>query len=162
MPNNFVLKEWAIIGHALETGQQNFIARKGGLRDEEDVFNNLPQEFYLQATYFHEHKNNIKPQYHKLFDALNPPSLSVDQLELSYTGVIIEKNKITTLAELTAIHRDCLFTWDYLKSRFDYGSEPGLWIIELNIKKLTPPLTFPMRDEYRGCKSWFCLSEGIP
>lgn len=162
MHNNFVLKEWAIICHALETGQQSFIARKGGLRDEEDVFNNLPQEFYLQSTYFHEHKKNIKPEYHKLFDALTHPSLSADQLELNYTGMVIAKKQITTLTELTAIDRACLFTWDYLKSRFDYGPKPGLWIIELNVKKLTPPLVLPMKDEYRGCQSWFCLSEGIP
>jgi hypothetical protein len=161
MANNqmthFVLKEWAILCHALATGQQDFIARKGGLQDEGDVFVKLPKEFYLQATYFHENKQQIKPAHHELFDEVTRHAPPADRLHLGYVATRGAVTKITTLKELKVIGQKSWLTEDYLKNRFDYGTTPSLWIIELKVERLSPPLILPMKKEYRGCQSGFWL-----
>ena len=152
---DFVLKEWAILCHALATGQQDFIARKGGLNDAADVFAKPPQKFYLQATYFHENKKQIKPAYHSLFDEITARTPPPHELHLDYLATVSQTRSVTDESELVSISQKCLLTLDYLKERFHYGHAPGLWVLTLQVERLSPALILPMKNEYRGCQSWF-------
>lgn len=155
--NGFVLKEWAVICHALATGRQGFIARKGGLKDEGDAFAKPPRQFYLQATYFHENKKQIKPEYYPLFDEITTRPPPENELHLDYLATVSQTRQVTDERELLPISQKCLLTLDYLTKRFHYGQAPSLWIIELQVERLSPPLILPMKKEYRGCQSWFRL-----
>ena len=55
------LKEWAAVCHALETGRQIMLLRKGGIHEAAGEFELDHQEFLLFPTYVHQKLEMIKP-----------------------------------------------------------------------------------------------------
>ena len=65
---SIAFKEWAVICAAL-AATQSLILRKGGIAEEGGVFRPEHSEFLLYPTYFHEHRQGIKPAFLPLLEA---------------------------------------------------------------------------------------------
>ncbi len=57
----YAFKEWAVITHALATGQQALILRKGGIADEGGIFRPDHDRFWLYPTYVHQQATGVQP-----------------------------------------------------------------------------------------------------
>src|SRR6478672_9678911 len=63
------LKEWATVCHALETGRQMLLLRKGGIYEAAGEFELENREFLLFPTYLHQNLKMLKPEAHDGFEA---------------------------------------------------------------------------------------------
>src|SRR5712691_5143990 len=57
--NALALKEWAVVVHALGTGKQTMLLRKGGLHARHGRFATEPTEFFLFPTYVHQMEQGV-------------------------------------------------------------------------------------------------------
>src|SRR3954463_8242171 len=63
------LKEWATVCHALETGRQMLLLRKGGIYEAAGEFELENPQFLLFPTYLHPNLNMLKPADQAGFEA---------------------------------------------------------------------------------------------
>lgn len=56
------LKEWATVCHALESGRQMVLLRKGGVSDAGGTFEVKHPQFLLFPTYLHQNLTMLKPE----------------------------------------------------------------------------------------------------
>ena len=59
--SRMALKEWAVVVRAVREGRQILLLRKGGLADENGVFQLKEREFFLYPTYEHQKAALLKP-----------------------------------------------------------------------------------------------------
>ncbi len=150
--NKFALKEWAVVVHALRTGRQLIILRKGGL-EEEDPFRIEHSDFFLYPTFEHQNRKFVRPEFLADFDnAINDQSASRD-LVISGYAAVIELWVATDLDRLRTLSPFHIWNDDCLKMRLNYKPERPLHVLLLQVSKI-PPVRVPFRPEYRGCKSW--------
>src|SRR3954454_16300490 len=81
------LKEWATVCHALETGRQTVLLRKGGIYEAAGEFEVENREFLLFPTYLHQNLKMLKPDAHAGFEAR---SAEPAQVKLSAAGVVTD------------------------------------------------------------------------
>ncbi|SVC32219.1 uncharacterized protein METZ01_LOCUS285073, partial [marine metagenome] len=64
--SNIGLKEWTVTSKALSQGEQIFMLRKGGIREDSRHFKIEHRQFLLYPGVFHEATSLLKPKYHSL------------------------------------------------------------------------------------------------
>lgn len=155
-----LLKEWAIVCRALADGRQIFIARKGGISEDEGEFVVENREFFLFPTYLHQNRDEVAPPYHLELQLVQEEEPKDHKVHIDLFAKVTDLIKITDPLHLSSLQEHIWGT--LLKNRFEWGSERGLQILILKVFKLPQTITIPLKPRYMGCKSWVTLEEPLP
>lgn len=153
-------KEWAVICAAIAAGRQSVILRKGGIAEEGGVFRPEHAEFLLYPTYFHAHRDGIKPEFLPLLEeseAAKPPE---GVIRFTHFIRVESVSHVTKLDAALAL--DPLYAWtpDVVKQRFHYRA-PGLFVLNVRAFRLAKPADVAERPEFAGCKTWVQLDAPV-
>lgn len=153
-------KEWAVIVKALAQGRQALILRKGGIAEQRGVFQPEYSEFLLYPTYFHEHRDKVKPTFADCFEAAERDKPPVGRLRFQHVVRVQRVWHITDLA--TALALDPLHAWtpEVVTQRFTYRT-PGLYVLAVRVFQLPQAVERSERPDYAGCKTWVPLDSGV-
>ncbi|CAN5595678.1 DUF1802 family protein [soil metagenome] len=150
---DIAFKEWSAICHALATGRQSLILRKGGIAETAGRFVPEHFSFWLYPTHFHEQQQRgLKT------DAAIPPAGTPGSVTLSHWAEVQAVHHITDLA--TALSFDAFHIWtpETITQRFHYRT-PGLYLLAVTIHEAKTVHEIVEAPEYAGCKSWVPLKE---
>lgn len=159
LPNHTSLKEWAAVIHALSTGDQIVLLRKGGIHER--AFEIESRRFYLLPTYLHQKEKQFKPAMRHHFDQtdrgnVNPPVLPVD----TWCEVVREWS-IRDLDRLLALDPYLIFTSETIRERYRFREDQAVHIVAVRAWRLPQVHHVIAKEEYAGCKSWVSIDEEI-
>src|SRR5687768_17442292 len=99
-PLQIALKEWATVCHALETGRQMLLLRKGGIYEAAGEFELENPQFLLFPTYLHQNLNMLKPGDQAGFE---PRSAEPAQVGISAAGEVTDIVQLKSRAQMDAL-----------------------------------------------------------
>lgn len=153
-------KEWAVICAALAAGRQSLIVRKGGIAEEGGVFRPEHAEFLLYPTYFHEHRNGIKPEFLPLLEAADAAKPPAGVVRFTHFVRVEKVTHVTSLETALALDSQHAWTPEVVTQRFHYRT-PGLFVLTVRVFRLAQPVEVVERPEFAGCKTWVMLDTPI-
>lgn len=159
--NTLALKEWAVVVHALGTGRQTILLRKGGLHERRGRFTTEPTEFFLFPTYVHQMEQGVVREAEVGLQAVIAARPPEDQLRIEYYATVEDLRWLDTRESLTALAGLHCWTPDTVAQRFAYGKTAGLHLFVLRVHRLHQPYTLPLLRRYGGCRSWVDLEEPL-
>ena len=162
MTSAVALKEWAVVVEAMARGQQCLLLRKGGVADPEATFELAHREFFLFPTFEHQRREQVRGEFHLLFDqvAAHPPP--ADQVVLPLYAGVAGSWPMTAPEALCGLEHLHVWTPEFLATRLAYKPEiPTLALLVRAYRLPTPPI-IPALPAYAGCKSWVPLTEPLP
>ena len=153
-------KEWRIVVEALNCGQQILILRKGGISEGRGGFKVAHPEFLLFPTMFHQQRDGVIPEWQARFDQLaGTPDNGHFQIQ-SYAR-LIEWHELRRPEDFKRLAGQHIWREEVISARFDWGKEKQIFALALRVFRFPRPVTFPMRPEYGGCKSWIDLQDEV-
>jgi len=159
--HNRAFKEWALVCDAMKEGLQTVLIRKGGIREEEGVFQVADPEFFLMPTYEHQNPELIQDAFVPLLEesrriGFDPRSFTIDAYAVVDTVRTCENEEI--LRKLAGEH-----VWNdrYLELRLNFNAYDPLYVMILRVYRLPAAMTLPLLPEYGGCKSWVTLDRSL-
>lgn len=158
----YLLKEWSVVCQALNDGLQTIIARKGGLLDEDGIFHVAHNQFFLWPTYLHQHRSFVKPQFQSLFDQIPLDPGSGRRIELKNFAQVTDQYFVRDWSKLQSLNHYHIWNDHFLRQRFQWGGQQGLFLVALRVFRLQEPITISHKPAYAGCKSWVELEENKP
>jgi len=159
--NSLALKEWAVVVHALGTGRQTVLLRKGGLHERHGHFATEPREFFLFPTYVHQMAQGVVSAAAADLQAVMESRLAEDQLIIPYYATGEDLVWLDTQERLAALADLHCWTAETVRQRFAYGTRAGLHLFVLRIYRLPQPHILPLLKRYGGCRSWVDLAESL-
>lgn len=159
---NKLLKEWAIVCDFLGRGRQIFIARKGGIAEEQGEFVVENHEFLLFPTYLHQNRESLAPSVLLDFELSLDSEPKDGKLHLKYFARVVDEIKVTHPSLFEKLKGQHIWNNSLLRSRFEWGSEKALTLILLRVYELPEETKIPMKQSYGGCKSWVTLDKALP
>lgn len=154
------LKEWAVIVHALLTGEQLLDVRKGGLREDGRRFALESRRFWLWPTFEHQRAELLKPAYRRWISEptsaesrLGAPIRVEGWAEVAATATLTEPD------DLAKLDSKLVWTTEYAASRLHWKRREPLWVLALRVHRLIEPRCVAWRDEYVKCASWLELAD---
>ncbi len=158
--NRIAFKEWASIVDCLARGEQILILRKGGIHEKGKKFQVAHEEFFLFPTFEHQNPKDLKPGV-QLVDFPSPPPSPplggegrVREIPIRYYCAVQESFWIPDENTLRALDPHHVWSWDCIKSRFDWGEEKGLFGIVIRTYALLETAKLENLKRYGGCRSW--------
>lgn len=153
-------KEWAVICAAIAAGRQSLILRKGGIAEEGGVFRPEHAEFLLYPTYFHAHRDGIKPEFLPLLEEAEAARPAGGVVHFTHFVRVESVSHVTKLEDALAL--DSLHAWtpDVVRQRFYYRA-PGLFVLNVRAFRLAQPADVVERPEFAGCKTWVALDPPV-
>ncbi len=155
------LKEWAVICHALATGKQAVILRKGGIEETSGEFKLEHSRFWLYPTYVHQQSSGIKPDAAPLLEQVEkarPPHGTIRIQHFAEAAGVYDIHDIVGVLKINSLH---IWSEETAQSRFKYR-RPGLYAIPLRVYQMAQAIEFPEAAHYAGCKSWVELDGALP
>jgi hypothetical protein len=154
-------KEWAFVCEAMKQGRQIVLIRKGGIREEEGVFQVNDPEFFLMPTYEHQNPDLLQGPYIADLEKMqtlpfDPRSVTIDAYAVVDTVRTCDDED--RLQELAVGH---VWNEKYLRMRLNFNPYDPLYVLILRVYRLPAATTLPMRPEYGGCKSWVTLERPL-
>lgn len=159
--NTLALKEWAVVVHALGTGKQTVLLRKGGLHERHGRFATDPTEFFLFPTYVHQMTQGVVSEAAADLHAVMKSRPPEDQLVISYYATVEELVWLDSRERLMALADLHYWTPETVAHRFAYGTRAGLHLFILRVYHLPQPHILPLLKRYAGCHSWVDLAEPL-
>ena len=153
------LKEWATVCHALETGRQMVLLRKGGISEAIGGFDVEHREFLLFPTYLHQNLEMLKADAHAGFE---PHGAEPSQVKLSAAGVVTDIIPLRSRAQADAIDDEHVWTPPLIDMRFNYRPKNPLYLLLVRAYRLRQPVVIDNTPAYAGCKSWVPLDQSVP
>lgn len=162
MTSQLALKEWAVVVAAMARGQQALLLRKGGTADPDESFQLESREFFLFPTFEHQQRQQVRPEFHPVFDEVvaHPPPAGQVALPL-YAGVAGHW-PVTSADQLRGLEHLHIWTPAFFQMRLAYKPEIPTYALLVRAYRLPKPPTIAHRSEYAGCKSWVPLAEPVP
>ena len=158
---SIAFKEWAVICRALAEGRQSLILRKGGIAEVGGEFRPEHEEFLLYPTFFHEqHRTAIKPEFLPLLDAAEADWPPAGVIRFTHFARVVGVRHVTDLDQLLALDHEHGGTADTVRQRFHYRT-PGLFVLRVEVFRLSSPAEVIDRPEYAGCKTWVELDAPV-
>ncbi|MCS6924596.1 MAG: DUF1802 family protein [Candidatus Binatia bacterium] len=160
--NRLALKEWAAIIHALGTGQQILLLRKGGLYERQGRFTPTAREFFLFPTYVHQMTQGVTSRALSALHVVEQQRPPAEEVHLTFYATVHE---IRWLDDFDCVASLADFHWwtpETIAHRFAYGKTPGLSLLVLRVYRLPQPFVLPHLKRYAGCRSWIELAEALP
>ena len=159
--NALTLKEWAVVVHALGTGKQTVLLRKGGLHERHGRFATEPTEFFLFPTYVHQMEQGVTSEAAADLHAVMESRPVEDQLVINYYATVEDLVWLDTHEHLAALADLHCWTPETVAHRFAYGTRAGLHLFVLRVYSLSQPHILPLLKRYGGCRSWVDLAEPL-
>lgn len=156
-----LLKEWAIVCRALDDGRQIFIARKGGIAEEEGEFVLQDRAFFLWPVTLHQNREALKPSMHLELDLIASSEPKDGKIHLKNYAVVTDSWKIQDFNILKSLDREHIWDETLFRQRFEWGNELGLHLIVLKVYRLLEEIVIPMKKEYGGCRSWVTVEKQV-
>lgn len=159
--SSLALKEWAVVVHALGTGQQTLLLRKGGLHERHGRFSTEPAEFFLFPTYVHQMTQGVRSEVMPALPAVRDAQPPADQLRIAYYATaetLLWLDSRDYLSALSPLH---CWTPETIAHRFAYGKTAGLYLFVLRVYRLPQAQVLPLLKRYGGCRSWVELAEKL-
>jgi hypothetical protein len=157
---NWALKEWAVIVHALLEGEQILDVRKGGIREDGRHFSLQSTRLWLYPTAEHQKPELLKDPYRHWIDLAHAAPVG-ESIVIEGWADVVRAATVTEPDELAAIESKLIWTSDYAGSRLGWKRRDPLWVLALRVHRLREPVTIPWTDGYGGCTSWVELA-GLP
>jgi hypothetical protein len=155
-------KEWAAVCHALGSGRQSLILRKGGIAEDGGAFRPEHPRFWLYPTFFHAQAAGLVPDAAPLIDESEETDEPLPGiLRLTHFAEVGEVRFVDSLDKLLGL--DGLHVWSAAEvtKRFHYRT-PGLYVLPVRVFAAAAPHDVPERPEYAGCKTWVNLVDAVP
>ena len=159
--NSLALKEWAVVVHALGSGEQLVLLRKGGLHERRGHFATEPREFFLFPTYVHQMAQGVVSGAAADLRAVMESRPPEDQLVISYYASVADLVWLDTHERLEALADLHCWTAETVGQRFAYRGTAGLHLFVLRVYRLPRPHILPLLKRYGGCRSWVDLAEPL-
>jgi len=150
------LKEWASVCHALETGRQMILLRKGGIYEAAGEFELENPQFLLFPTYLHQNLKMLKPEAHKGFE---PVGAEPSEVRVSAAGVVSDIIQLRSRQQMDSIEEEHVWTSPLIDMRFNYKPQNPLYLMLVRIYRLPQPIVVANTVAYAGCKSWVPLDQ---
>ena len=158
--SNIGLKEWSVTSKALSQGEQIFMLRKGGIREDSRHFKIEHRQFLLYPGVFHEATSLLKPKYHSLISGTANEDF-IKKITLSVFCELIETIDISQENQLNALDPFHIWSKSFPVKRFKWKPRQPLKLMIVRAYKLNEAITIPVIPAYKGCKSWVKLVENI-
>lgn len=161
-------KEWVLVCHALGSGEQSLLLRKGGIAEGRHGFGFEHTEFYLFPTWFHAQAERVRG--HPLLPEQIPDFVTLSYAAtIEWSGRVNDKEAVCRLSELHILQESVIeerFQYDNGKSDPDdlakESSPLGIHVAFVRIYRLEPAVTLPMESSFGGCRSWVEIPEIEP
>jgi hypothetical protein len=152
------LKEWASVTHALATGRQVLLLRKGGILEQSvrNRFSITHNEFLLFPTYLHQSRAQLKADV-----PFEPATAEPDAVHLSVAGVVTDILQVASRDQVDRLDDQHIWTSALIDMRFNYKPKNPLYLVLARAYRLPAEVTVPNTPAYAGCKSWVPLEQPI-
>ena len=159
MQLNIALKEWSATIDALASGDQLFLIRKGGIRETNRHFELPHRRFLLYPTHFHEAGRLLKPEFQHLVDLdASIPVENVTFTAWAEVADVLSVNDAECLEALSDLH---VWSDEFVNKRIAWKPTHAADLIVLKTYRLTEPITIPLSQHFKGCKSWVDIEPSI-
>ena len=152
------LKEWATVCHALETGRQMLLLRKGGIYEAAGEFELENPQFLLFPTYLHQNLAMLKPNDQVGFE---PRSSEPQQIRISAGGEVTDIVQLKSRPQMDALDAEHVWMPPLIDMRFNYKPQNPLYLMLVRAYRLHEPQVIENTVAYAGCKSWVPLEQAI-
>lgn len=153
------LKEWQSVCHAIETGRQMLLLRKGGIHETEGRFEVEYQTFLLFPTWLHQNPQWVKAQDRPLVQHRDSEP---DEIEIRSFVRVTDILRIHTRAQMDAVDQAHIYLPPLIDMRFNYKPYNPLYLLIVRGYRLAEPVKVVNLPRYAGCKSWVPLEVRIP
>jgi hypothetical protein len=158
-----MLKEWAVIVHALLEGEQIVDLRKGGLREDGRHFTVPASTCWLYPTAEHQRAELLKDAYRHWTDLATSSPVG-GAITIPGWAEIVQVTTVTDEEHVAALAGKTIWSTDYAASRLKWKKRDPLSVLVMRVHRLLEPVVVEWRDEYGGCTSWVPLGDaaGLP
>ena len=159
---SIALKEWVAAVEAVKVGKQIVLLRKGGIREEQPLFDMKSEGFFLWPSYWHLEAGSIKPQYTKYVPDDSEVEYDEGVATLSVFAEAAAVHEISTEKELASLAPFHIWTDEFVTTRLKWRPSQPISAIVVKAYRLQQPQALMVMDEYKGCKSWVEFIEEYP
>ncbi len=159
--NNRAFKEWKVACDEMRDGRQTVLIRKGGIREENGVFEMTDREFFLLPTFEHQKTSLLKPNAVKKLEQIQAVSRNPNKIVIDSYVVVEEILTCVSEDKINSIADEFPWNEEYVKMRFDFNPYDPLYVLLLRVYRLPQAVTLPVTKDYVGCKSWVTLERNI-
>lgn len=162
LPNssNIGLKEWAVTTGALGRGEQIFMLRKGGIREDGRHFKIEHEQFLLYPGVFHEGELLLKQEKQNLLEETANADFS-KEIPFSVYCELVETIEISEEHHVRALDAFHIWSKEFPVKRFNWKPRHPLKLMIVRAYKLDSSVTVNVDETYGGCKSWVDLTDEI-
>jgi hypothetical protein len=155
-------KEWQVIVEALAAGEQIILLRKGGIAEDQSVFDPAhATRFWLFPTQFHAQREKTKPAAARWF-AKDPRPADRSSITLRYFADIVRHRFLDTWDDVVALDSFHCWTETAIREKFDWSHPPGLHAFVVRVYRANTPVTLPLAQAMAGCKTWIDVPAPFP
>lgn len=146
-------KDWSYIIHALGTGQQSIVLRRGGIHETDPMITVDSDMFLLFPTLFHQEGDKIKVAQSNEFDEslYHPDQFHV---HVAYAAKVMNYVKVVDETQLAGLDQMHIWSDEVVKERFHRWNKNEVYCLLLRVYELQKPLTIELTPDLGGCKSW--------
>src|SRR3954471_13863656 len=173
-------KEWSVTVRALAEGEQLITLRKGGIREDNKHFEIEHDRFFLYPTFDHQQVGMVRESHRpELGRALEegvwadgePPASALDapggvpqpeRVRIRAWAEVAASYLITDPRAIDSLSPYYIWTPDYAEKRLRWKRRHPLHVIVRRTSRTPRPVTFKVRPEYHGCRSWIELYRDLP
>lgn len=154
------LKEWAAVCHAIATGKQRILFRKGGIHEGPEGFQPEHEAFWLYPTGFHQSVEGVRPGFaEEIRQVLDSPP-PAHSIPIQHRCRVLATHWIEDRSLLERLVPYHILSEESVLKRFDYR-QPGVYVLVVEVRSLAEPVMVPHRPDYDGCHSWVQLEESV-
>ncbi len=153
---NVALKEWATVCHALTTGRQMILLRKGGIYEASGEFELEHPAFLLFPTYLHQKPEQLKPKARPTYA---PHAREPETIDIAGAAVVSDIVRLHSRQQMDSLDGEHIWLPPLIDMRFGYRPENPLYLLIVRAYRLSQPMTLHNTPAYAGCKSWVPLVE---
>jgi hypothetical protein len=154
------LKEWAVTSGALGRGEQTFMLRKGGIREDGRHFKIEHEKFLLYPGLFHEGELLLKPENRGLLEETARADFS-EEISFTVYCELVETIEISEEKQVRALDAFHIWSKEFAVKRFNWKPRHPLKLMIVRAYQLDTPVTVSVGEGYAGCKSWVDLADEI-
>lgn len=158
--SNIGLKEWAVTTAALGRGDQIFMLRKGGIREDGRHFKIEHEKFLLYPGLFHEGEQLLKPENQSLLSETADADFS-SEIPFTVYCELIETIEISEEHQVRALDEFHIWSKEFAVKRFNWKPRHPLKLMIVRAYCLENSTKVAVGDGYAGCKSWVDLADEI-
>lgn len=157
MPTAF--KEWQIICHALATGRQSIILRKGGIHEGRTGFSFAHESFYLFPTKFHAQATHVRE------GTFTPEAewQEGDPFQITHHAKALFAITLTDWEKIATLRPHHIYTDETLKERFHWQGKNmasgSIHLALVRVFQLAKPIELTYSKKLGGCRSWVEIPE---